>query len=288
MTDKEFQNECKMLFSALSARSAQYAYLNIDKNMILLTNSTSPPPNDAHGDRLMDFSVSELALHFVELKKSDFLEKLYKYLSISPVGCYCLHVANLASLLNKHKPTELKCFENEHGDKVLCEKHRVTYEKKNVVGFPINNFHIIHELYRWKDFIYSVGTKEHAEKFPHVKEPMPKEVKLQGKVFFLEVPTEKFMRDGKPVFEDVKDKMHVMCLDGLTVVSYKEFLKKLDKPYTLDLLGWVVDDSYVMSLTLFENEDYLIRSTRPNILSMPIKNIHIDEQQLLPSGGIYE
>jgi hypothetical protein len=58
--EKVFIAKCKLFFSSLTARSAQHAYFNIAPNVVLLCNSTSPPPNPMHGDRIMQYGIDEV------------------------------------------------------------------------------------------------------------------------------------------------------------------------------------------------------------------------------------
>lgn len=90
--DKIFVETCKMYLSSLSARACQYGYLNVAPGRIILSNSTSIPKE--HGDRIMDFGIGELGLHFLYFKDKEFLIKLKEFLKIPSDKCYCLLVSN--------------------------------------------------------------------------------------------------------------------------------------------------------------------------------------------------
>lgn len=283
--EKEFLAKCKLFFSSLTARSAQYAYFNMAPNLVVVSNSTSPPPNEDHGDRLMDYSVGELSFHFIEFKDEEFLNKLRSFLKIPDGVYFCVHVLNLLSVMGKFAQKDLEVFNNEYGETIVVNKGRSTYDKKNIVGFVIDNFHIVSELYKWYQFVYGIGTDEHKKKYPYVSVPMNTSPEMTGRVFFTEINTTLFKDEqGNPVFKDVMPSMKILCLDGLTTVSIKEFVKRISNlPYTLMLYMWVVDNSYVLSMTIFENDMVKVRSIRPNVLATPISNNIIIESANLTS-----
>lgn len=277
--EKEFLNKFRLFFSSLTARSTQYAYFNIAKNTIVLCNSTSPPPNLTHGDKIMQYGIGELTYHFVEFKDIEFFNEVYRFLQIPKETVYCIHILNVVSILNKLARKELNVFDNEYGEKVLLSKGRKTYDKKNVVGMPIYNFHITSMLSQWYGKVLTIGTLEHQKQFPFVEMPVDPDVKLTGRVFFIPVNTALFTDSaGQPVFKDSRPEMKILGLDGLSCASIKEFYRKImSQPHRFIFYFWAVDNSYVSTMSIFENETAIVRSIRPNVLAIPISKTTVME-----------
>lgn len=282
--EKVFMNTLRNYLGSISARSCQYAYFNVAPNTIVLSNTTSPPPNDEHGDRLMDFSVGELGIHIIEFKDPDFVVKLKQFLKINDTDYYVIHIVNLISILNKFKLTALDVFENEIGEKVVINHGRKTYDKKNIVGSRVHNFHVVREIYNWYLKITEIGSTAHQQTCPWVEIPMNTQIFIHGRVYTIPIDTDAFKHlDGTPVFSHVNPKLNILGLDGLTSVSIQEFIKKLQPDtFTFTNYFWVVGEHYVLSMTKFEDNIVKVRSSRPNILSIPIPdNVKIEGRDII-------
>ena len=272
--DREFTLKAKFIFGSTTGRIAPYAYFGVAPNLVILSNSTSPPPNKDHGDRIMSYSVGELGMHFIEFKDEDFLTQFKALLQIPDGIIWCGHVVNVISLLGKYKVKELQLTINDVGEYLLHKKGSTKIDKKNIVGFAIENFHVVSELFHWYKYVYSVGTPEHKKQYPWVEIPVETDPVMVGRVYFTEIDTDWFKHaDGTPVFTGVRPKMQVMNIDGLSAVSLKECVKKLHgQEYSLTRYLWAVQNAYVLSVTRFENDMVVVRSIRPNVLSTPVSD----------------
>lgn len=272
--EKIFIEKCKLYFSSLTARSAQFAYFNIVPNGVILCNSTSPPPNKVHGDRIMQYGIGELTYHFVEFKDIEFFQEIKRFLQIPEKTVFCVLILNMISILNRTARKELAVFDNEYGERILQTKGRKTYDKRNVIGFPIYNFHIIGMLAQWREQVKEIGSVSHKERYPSFEMPVNPDIEITGRVFLTPVCTDLFVdTNQQPVFKNVKKELKILGLDGLTCASIKEFYKKvLSEEHRFTFYFWAVDAAYVLSMTFFENASIIVRSIRPNVLSIPISN----------------
>ena len=287
--ERQFLDKLKLYFSSLTARSTQYAYFNLDDNLVVLCNSTSGTPNDVHGDKIMEYAVGELTFHFVYFKDTQFFNELRSFLKVPEGLVYCVQILNVISLLNKaEKRSKIDIFTNEVGDQIGVLHGNKTYTKKNIFGYVVTSFHIVSALMQWCRVVGEIGSQAHRDKYPHLDIELDPNIPLTGRVFTLPVSTMDFKHsDGSLVFKDVMPQMRVLGLDGLTSVSLREFVRRIKKqPYTLQLYLWSVDDSYVLHMTTFENDMVSVKTFRPNILATPISNkILLDTKSVLPLTG---
>ena len=272
--EKIFKEKCKMYLGSVSARAISFAYFNLANDLVVLCNSTTPPPNKIHGDRLMDYSVSELSFHFLYFKDREFLEKLRLILQIPDGVYYCINVILVLSIFSHYKLSELEVYDNEFGDKVLNVKTRSTYDKKNVIGFPIYDIHVLNELYKWIRNIENIGTEEHKLSHPNTETSIDLNTTMHGRVYFNEFQLSYFKdRYDQEVFTHMQPSIRIVCLDGLSSPSLKQFIKKLpDDSYKFYQYLWVEVDTYILSMTIFENDIVTIKSIRPNLISLPISD----------------
>ena len=97
---------------------------------------------------------------------------------------------------------------------------------------------------------------------------------MAGRVFMTPVSTDYFVdENGRSVFKDVRKDFKILGMDGLTCASIKEFYKRVrSEEHRFSFYFWAVDAAYVLSMSLFENASIIVRSIRPNVLSIPISN----------------
>ncbi len=93
--ERKFKDKCKLYFGGISARAISFAYFNFDEDLVVISNSTTPPPNDVHGDRLMDYCVGELSFHFMYFKDKEFLSKFRNLLQIPDGVYYCVNAFSI-------------------------------------------------------------------------------------------------------------------------------------------------------------------------------------------------
>lgn len=278
--DKHFINTLTLLFSSLSARACGYAYFNVDKNVIILSNSTSSK-TDEHGDRFINYSVPTLALHVIRLKDEKIEQRLRSFLKMPDYGYYCVNVLNLIGCLKKNNIGDLVSFTNEYGETIVSKVTRKTYDANEIVGWPVDNYHVIRELHSYYHQMEAIGTTEHRATTPHLLREMEEASIVTSRIFLTQMKMQDFRRtDGEVVFPEHIAEINVLGWDGLSAVAFKEFLKKVNnKPYTFMLYAWTVSDAYILSMTIFDNEWVNIRSMRPNILAIPI-----DKMEMTPTN----
>lgn len=256
-----------MYLGSISARACQYGYINVAPNRLILCNSSSVPSE--HGDRLMDFGIGELGLHFVYFKDTEFLIKIRELLKLPSQGCYCILLTNLVTLLNKFKLDKVDTFINERGYHVMVNHGATEYDGKNTVAFPIYNFHVEKRLFDYWNYIQDIGSEAHRQMYPHFEFDVPLNPKIVGRVYFFDFDLKSF-RDGnnQPVVDN-EQSMRMMAIDGITCPSLSDFIKKLgDDPFTLKGYLWMVSKSAVFSIMKFDNAVAHVISLRPNLMAL--------------------
>lgn len=273
--DKIFVETCKMYLSSLSARACQYGYLNVAPGRIILSNSTSMPKE--HGDRIMDFGIGELGLHFVYFKDKEFLIKLKEFLKIPSSGCYCLLVSNLVSILNKIKFDKLESFISEKGYHVLTAQGATDFTGKDIVAFPIYNFHIEKNLFDYWNYVQTIGSAEHRAEYPFCEFDLPVNPNIVKHIYFYSFDLKDFAKSNGEKIVTESQPMRMMAIDGISNPSLQEFVKKLSEPYTIKCYLWALSNSYVLSIIKFDNAVAQVISYRPNLLALRLPKSTIIE-----------
>lgn len=269
--EKAFVAFTKLIFGSMSARMCTYAYFNVDSEHILLCNSTVGGVGSEHGDRFMNYRVGELSLHYITIKDTEYLRKLKELIQCPETGIWVLRTNVLLSLLNKHRLAELKLY-SDIGDvhylvpKALGPKAITGPKSMQDFGIfgAVKNFHVLHEINAMTSIIRMVDTEEFNRNNPHMLVDMPADVSMNGKEYCLEY---KFNPDGKSDRE-----IRIAAMDGITSVSYKEFIKKLPTTdtYEFKMYLWSAGTDSVMSMTSFENDKIKVRTFRPNLIIMTL------------------
>lgn len=298
----------KLIFSTLTARSCQYAYIFPRREQFILSNSTTTrPPNELkknlivdhefHGDRAMNFMDGDLGVHLVEVKEPQFMQLLRGILGldaldkdaatqhpiyqtstiqINPVDAvWAIITSNFLSLVSKYpvRDLRLEIVVGMYNDLYIYllpfQKHR---EKKNLVAFNIINYHYEQILYQYLDKLPQLWKNVTSHKYPCIHHEVDIKPVLIGKSYFEVIDFQEFINlDGTPVFQDGQGPHKLMAIDGLNTVSLKEFLKKLQPgTYEFDQYFWVSDSLRVLSMTRFCNNVVEVLSTRPNIQLTPL------------------
>lgn len=257
MTEEELKVMCKFYLTTLSARSAHYCYFNFKRNSVVLCNSTTKA-DAQHGDRLMDFSVGELGLHLVEFTDGRIITALKKILKIPDNVFYCIHVVNFMKEWNKCPFNELLINVDRDGRLYLNEK---------LCGMVITNFHVIMMIGKYITVIDNAIEDNNA-----IETEVDIHPELTGNYYMISVDTNIFERDGIKTFRNVLPKMRIPCIDGLSTVSFKSFLPKVKWDYVLKRYFWN-EDIRIYSMTYYRDDHVIVKSFRPNILSIPISNI---------------
>lgn len=266
--EKAFVETAKRIFSSLSARACPYAYFNVRPNGLIISNSTSPTPNDVHGDRLMDYKVGELGLHFVEVKDAAFLERMRNFLQLPSDACYCVLGPKVVSILNKFHIKELHVVTTTDKQIYLLPKTSKKLTKDAWVAGPVTDFHVLSALHYWNDFANEIGSPGLESRCHYVRLTLPKYLRVTNRVYFFHFDASLFEEDGVPVLHDKNTNIELMGVDGVSTVSRLEYIGKWDEEYTLELYAWLVAKSYFLTATLYEDSLVRVISTRPNIATI--------------------
>lgn len=259
---KEFLTKCKKYLVSISSSRAQYCYFNFVKNTVILSNSTSGGKGQAHGDRLMDFTVGELALHFVHFKDLEFYKQLREFLDIPDDKFYCVHIVNLMSIINTVGIDNLDVSIID-GYKVFRAIGDLAVNDKNKVGFEVTDFHVIRALLTWKNHLFKVISDNQS-----VETGVDTEVTSDNGMYFTELNIRELHLDK--YFPNVRPTIKFLSFDGLTTVSLKSFIKKIKSgSYNLKRFVWV-ENELIYSYSVYEDNFVKVLSYRPNIASLPL------------------
>lgn len=287
--DKRFIELAKLLFSSLSGRICAYAFFNVIEDGFILSNSTNPPKGKSapsYHDRLTEYSVSELALHFVKVKDPDFLLRLRKICGIPEKGYWCLFACNAVSMIGLKDLDNLVLTPGDNG-MVLMSPRGVplnALNKRNIVGAPVTSFHVIKNLLEWWLGVQHVDSDEFRENMVHAVLPISEDTIVVDRGYSIPFRLDLFKRkDGSLVFKDTVDTMKIEAIEGVDGVSLREFVRRVaNRPYTYEMLLWVLHDTYILHMTRFENDVVEVRTFRPNVALIPLdKNVPIINKDLL-------
>jgi len=256
MTEEELKVICKFYLTTLSARAAHYCYFNFRDNAVILCNSTTST-NARHGDRLMDFSVGELGLHLVEFRDKSIIPAIKKLLHIPETKFYGIHIVNFMKEWNKCLFEELP---------IEFTKDQLLLSGK-VCGSVLHNFHVIKMLDFYAGIMENITTRINV-----IETEVDVHPELNGNYYTISVDTGLFKIDDQPIFIDAVPTMKIPCIDGLTTVSFKSFLPKVQEDYEIKRYFWN-EDIRIYSITYYSDSNVIVKSFRPNILSIPIINI---------------
>lgn len=275
--DKRFLTIEKLLFSSLSMRACAYAYFNIIPNGCILSNSTKPPtagqPISYH-DRLIEYSVSDLTLHFIEIKDPDFLPRFKKICGIPDKGIWCAHVGNITRQMSQTHLDNLVLTPYYGGAKLLSPRGVADNQlDSSYLGvFPVKVYHVCRNLLEWWKGMQFTATEEFAATTPHAIMPIDITTPIVDRGYHLNFDLDILKRqDGTPVFRNKVNHMRFEAIDGIDGVSFKEFLKRVSTdPFTFDLMVWSISDTYVLHMTIFENDLVKVKTLRPNVVLIPL------------------
>ena len=265
--DKQFIENFRNNLVTISARTTPYAYFNFIDNTVILSNSSSGGERTPHGDRLMSYRVGELSFHFVKFKYQLALSDFKHFFKI-PDYYYCVHVVNLFALLSNISYNRGEILEREGDIRIYRGKGSASYEKKNIYGCPINDFHIIRCLQDVTAKVKQILSHD----YPKIQLPVDTDQEdIKKGLYFVKVPLDIFVKDGEPMFKDCVSEIYLPTVDGLSTVNIKSFVKKLTDEYSFNRYVWV-DHNCIDSLTVFENKHIKVATYCPNFISFPISN----------------
>lgn len=279
--DKAWVNLLKRTLGSLSARACPYAFFNIYQDGVLLCNSKSPPPNNDTCDRIITYGTGDLGLHFIKWK-GEFYQELTTWLGVIKTYPIQLLITKLTTLLGKYPKSKLRVENDGRGNIWVIPPHQ-SRSDVYYLGGPVPSFHAITNLLTWNKQVALIGTEEFEKQLPHATIPFPKEVNMCGREYSLTFSTEMFKdKDGVPYIHHVHNKMTLSCLDGISTVAIREYVKKLTCPYEHNLYVWLVDHKYFLTLITFEDPDISVRTFRPNVRCIPLPDaLTIEDKNLL-------
>jgi hypothetical protein len=258
--DKAFAAKFKLYLTSISANRAPYCYFNIVRNGVVLSNSTSSGKGIEHGDRLMDFAVGEVSLHFVIFKDLEFYQKIRELLMIPEEFPYCVHVTKLMAVINGIKNGQMDLFYD--GPYLIAKKQDTQeYQDKNKVGFLVTNFHVQKVLSDHAANVQSLLKRSDA-----IEQDVDISSDLASGVYFVTLDITKLGLDK--VFKHVRPTLRLAVYDGLSTPAIKTFLSKL-KQYILKRYIWT-DGKLIYTYVKFEDDVITDVVLRPNVVSMPI------------------
>ena len=285
--DKRFIELTKLLFGSMSGRSCAYAFFNVIEDGFILSNSTSPQTGSiTYHDRLTEYSVSELSLHFVKVKDPDYLPRLRKICGVPEKGIWCLFALNALRMIGQKDLDNLVLTPAGRGALYMSSRGVPlnALDKKYVIGAPVTSFHVIKNLVDWWNGVQYVETDEFKNTVVQSCIDISPDTVVVDRGYSLPFDLDIFRHpDGSRVFVGTLDKMKVESIDGIDGVSIKEFIKRVaNQPYTFKLLLWVLKDTYILHMTKFENDVVEIRTFRPNVVLVPLSDgVPITNRDLL-------
>lgn len=311
----------KLIFSSLTARSCQYAYVFPNSNQFIMANSTTTRAlnelkkdliidHEFHGDRMMNFMDGDLGVHLVEVWDPLFMKLLRGLLGLdmmditakvrskifndhtfttNPInsvwGVVC---SNFLSVISKNpcKDLHLEFDVGTYGDIYIYLVPNGSHkDKKYLVSFNLINYHYEQLLYQYLERLPKVWEEVSSGKYPYIKQEIEIKPVLVGKSYKDKINFHDFKYpDGKQVYENCKTFHNVLHIDGLDTVSLKEFIKRiLEQEFEFDQYYWVAENHRVSWITRFRNTVVQVLSTRPNIQLTPIPSgIELVSPEKLP------
>lgn len=271
--EKAFLQKAKLLCSSLTARTCPFAYFNIRPNGIVFSNSTSRKPNKVHGNRIMNYRIGELGLHFVDVKDADFFQQFCQFLEIPSSSYFCLFATKVSSILNKYSCNDLHITRDKYQRWYLVPNGTRQLTEDMCIGHRITTFHVIVMLRKWNEQVDNIGSDEFKRQLPYLELPLPVDIAMTNRVFFTNVDLTQFKdTQGNPVLQHVHPRLRLMNVDGISTVSIKEYVKKQTGKYVHVMYVWIAFHSVLMSAIRYEDDFVKVLSLRPNTMSVPLSD----------------
>jgi hypothetical protein len=299
----DFVKTLKVYFSSLTARGAQYLYLNVaeDPNTMVISNGDY--------ELLTSYVPVTLSIHAVRFKDSEFYQKFLDFLGLSTSDPYVIRMPQFLKALRENDFTDLKVSydtsrkmrlvlkdtivladkesdddddDEEEEEVVDLEENPfadtskievITFDSLDVCGQPMNDHHALVILENTVDRIVKLGENFGDTEIPHVTKILERdEVNyFTSNYFRVHINLTEFKDGvGNPYYsEEIAKDLYVVLVDGMDVPSMKEFAKRRSGQICLHL--WVKDGGTIQHMASYHDEELSIFSMRPFTEVLPIR-----------------
>lgn len=285
--EKKFKNLCKLYFCSISGRAANYAYFNFFPNGVILCNSTSPKPNKIYGDRVVSFMISDLFMHFVTFKDTNFYEKIKQLFGITTDELIYFNICKFFNLITPVPLTNVRIERDKIDDLYFVNKKGGKNSWINV-GAIEHDCHMRIMLKYWVEYVKCITSPTFFTENPSIiLEGLPGNNEYK-RVYLENIDTNLFKhQDGTPVFPQEMNLIRPICADGVNSVSFIYFIKKFPTDsFKYRRYYWTENDYCIKGMTTFENEMVTVVSILPNMHAMPLsKKFPVTHNNLLNQLG---
>lgn len=257
--DKDYVKFLRTYFSSFFARKMVSSFTRIGaKNQILSCNSK--------GSLLDESSSGYLVSALYTFKKyQGYLDRLYSDLLLANSrAVYLLRITNLLTHINKYS------------DNLLIKRHSNT----TIVGMDTN--HAEPEITK-DNYLATMVTSQFILRNIHNVYTQVSELqtKTTGDYTFIPIDVSKIKKispyawyelDIHPLhasFQDMKQYMTLVWLDGADLPSIREFLNKQKSDYKLQIVARVYNEKYIKYAVEYEDDNVVCTITRPNLILYP-------------------
>lgn len=271
----------KLYLSSISAKRMNYAYFNIDSNVIVLSNSTTGKKGNEHGDRLTNHAVGELSFHMMWFHDNGaFINEMKRLLGIPEGVYYGIHIPRLMALWNNNDPADLLLSTDVQCKSIIMTPKGVKYDPlKHLIGTRVEDFHVLSQLLFWYNYARQVGDDKHRTVYNHNSVNIESLINRDDQVYRILIKSDNFAEPAIGLFANTD--MYSIMFDGLSIPSYKQFLGKVKKPYTLAAYLWTDDGSSIQAMYQYTDDFVTVRSIRPNVRLIPLRlDIELDKNLL--------
>jgi len=249
--NKPFLELCKRSFASLTSRKAPFLYLNIvENNDTFILGNLKP-------EDFVKYCDATFGVHFLKFKNNEDMveiKKLFTYFNLLNKGPYVVNITKIISLLNAYKGdyTEIHFTCDENG--IIC----LDDESKTILAYPI----VIYQAIRLLQMLYEQYGNDTICTFTNC---IDKDINIDN------ISKNRFHskdyvdKDNKAVFDTTNKQyeFNIGLIDGVDIVSVKDFLKKTISTYICKLRTWV-RDKCIEYCTVYEDESISVLSIRPH------------------------
>lgn len=282
MNEKGFIAKVVTYFVGIGCRRTHYAYFNVlGPDVVLLSNSSTNKKGALHGDRFMNYGVSELSMHVLKFHDVEFLNQVKTSFHVPETGVYCIQFTKLASIINKTPLSELETnIDPVTNGRIIKPKTEIYSPLKHLIGVYVDNFHVISVAKECCSFALKSDTCEGISRYPYISKEIEPEMLRTEVVYPVKIDISNITdKNNNRVFNHHVDFITALVYDGLTVPSTKQFINKINnQPYKLTVCYWTPDSNSLYSMYKFENSVVSVYSIRPNVRYIPLtSDINIDK-----------
>lgn len=257
----------KRWFSSLTARRSPVTFFGIadTKKTLVMTNT--------EGGLFTEYRNPRLGVHVVRFKQDEDWNRIIKLREdlqlTDPRRVYITNVTRYLAACNKHKVENVVLWKPD--DRTVCCNNEVLtpYKKENVVAVTLANFYVadlIRSLYKR---IAAFDTEEEDTRI-HQWVTLDKHPEMTSILSFVRLDTHLFTdANGVSLFADRRRYLQIPLFDGIGTPSTKEFVYKQDSESLYRMYAWVEDNSYIRTMTVYEDDHVKVFSMNPNLIYRP-------------------